>query len=61
MDDVTGSGSGWNLSMESLDGESVRGAIDQGWGFGEERVGDCTRSVSGWWLMGLELVLEDRS
>ena len=58
---VTGSGLGWNPSMGSWDGESVRGAIDQGQDFGEEHMGDYTRSVSGLGSMGPELVPEDRS
>ena len=39
---VTGSGLGWNPSMESQDGESVRGAIDRGQDSGER----CTWGIT---------------
>ena len=59
--DATGSGLGWDLSMESWGEESVRGVNDQGWDSGEEHVwGGYTRSASGL-LMGPELVPEDWS
>ena len=56
---VTKSGLGWNPSMGSQGGVSVRGVINRGQDSGEERAEDYTRSATGLGLMGLELVLDN--